>query len=74
MPAAMENTPLACFYRQPRRESRLVCVLLAAILAGCSSQPKTLWRLTDISGHMPDLEFQLTNDHGKAVSAASIGF
>ena len=39
------------------------------LLGGCQSQPKP-WRLTDISGHMPDLAFSLTNDEGKPVTAA----
>jgi protein SCO1/2 len=49
---------------------RAFAILLFAALAGCSSQPQPHWRLTNITGHMPDLKFQLTNDSGKAVTGA----
>ena len=39
-----------------------------ATLAGCQSPPSN-WRLTELSGHMPDLSFRLTNDTGQQVSA-----
>ncbi|NII11681.1 SCO family protein [Oleiagrimonas sp. C23AA] len=45
-------------------------LVLTLLLAACSQAPKPKWRLTDIQGHMPDLKFQLTNDDGKAVTAA----
>lgn len=39
------------------------------LLAGCQhAQPQ--WQLTSIRGHMPDLSFKLTDDSGKAVTAA----
>ncbi|HJP97182.1 MAG TPA: SCO family protein [Rhodanobacteraceae bacterium] len=41
----------------------------AVLLAACASQPN--WQLDDVSGHLPGLEFQLTNDAGKPVTAAT---
>lgn len=43
--------------------------LLAALLGGCGGDSLPL-RLTNISGHMPDLDFKLTDDLGKAVTGA----
>lgn len=61
----------------PRRSVRLAalhlmavaCLLLVALLAGCDRQPLP-FTLTNVSGHMPDLDFKLTDDHGKAVTGA----
>lgn len=54
------------------RFARLACLLIAGImLAACQRQDDAApWQLTDISGHMPDLSFQLTDDQGKSVTAA----
>ncbi|GLQ92090.1 SCO family protein [Dyella acidisoli] len=54
------------------RFARLVCLLIAGImLAACQRHDEAApWQLTDISGHMPDLSFRLTDDQGKAVTAA----
>jgi protein SCO1/2 len=47
--------------------------LLAAaailLLAGCAAHPQ--WQLDDVKGHLPDLKFQLTDDLGRPVTAAS---
>lgn len=40
-----------------------------ALLAACAAKPN--WQLDDVSGHLPDLEFHLTNDLGKPVTAAT---
>lgn len=45
-------------------------LLAAGLLAGCQRQAPVQWQLTSIRGHMPDLAFQLTDDSGKAVTAA----
>lgn len=46
------------------------CLLLCtALLAGCSSESRQ-WSLTDVRGHLPDLEFTLTSDQGRSVRAA----
>ncbi|TAM99413.1 MAG: SCO family protein, partial [Rhodanobacteraceae bacterium] len=45
----------------------LACVFLA--LAACAAHPQ--WQLDDVRGHLPDLKFQMTNDLGQPVTAAS---
>jgi len=49
---------------------RLACLLLlcSALLAGCGSKSQQ-WSLADVQGHLPDLEFSLTSDEGRPVSA-----
>jgi protein SCO1/2 len=42
----------------------------AALTAGCSHDDGP-WQLTDVSGHLPDLAFQLTEDTGQSVNAAA---
>jgi len=55
-----------------RRTSRLAwlfaLVLGAIMLGGCQRSDAIQWQLTDISGHMPDLDFTLVDDQGKAVT------
>lgn len=48
------------------RWGALASVLL---LAACAPQPK--YQLSDVSGHLPDLQFTLINDLGQPVSAAN---
>jgi protein SCO1/2 len=49
----------------------LALTLLAGLALGACHRDEPLpWRLTNISGHMPDLSFHLTDDNGKAVTAA----
>jgi protein SCO1/2 len=43
----------------------LACAVL--FLAACATHPK--WALDDITGHMPNLAFHMTNDLGKPVTA-----
>lgn len=52
--------------------SFLPALLLIAglLLAGCQHDEPLPLRLTNISGHMPDLDFKLTDDHGKPVTGA----
>lgn len=45
-------------------------LVVAVLLAACHRDDGLTWRLTNISGHMPDLAFQLTDDNGRAVTAA----
>jgi protein SCO1/2 len=46
-------------------------VLLGALaLGGCQRATPLPLRLTNITGHMPDLDFALTDDSGKAVTGA----
>jgi protein SCO1/2 len=44
-------------------------VLVTLLLAACAAHPQ--WQLDNVKGHLPDLKFQLTNDLGKPVTAAS---
>ncbi|TAL74590.1 MAG: SCO family protein [Rhodanobacter sp.] len=49
----------------------LVALLVGTgLLLGSCSRGGPAFKLTNITGHMPDLKFQLTNDQGKAVTAA----
>ncbi|QAU23294.1 SCO family protein [Dyella sp. M7H15-1] len=43
---------------------------IGLLLSACHQDKQQPWQLTDISGHMPDLSFRLTDDQGKAVTAA----
>ncbi|MGN2251021.1 SCO family protein [Frateuria edaphi] len=54
---------------KPSRLARLVLLLGVVLLTACHREEALPWRLTDISGHMPDLAFQLTDDNGKPVTA-----
>ncbi len=49
----------------------LAVLAFSAALAGCSRPDTTPWKLTDISGHLPDLDFNLTDDTGKPVTGKS---
>ncbi|HEY8586010.1 MAG TPA: SCO family protein [Rhodanobacter sp.] len=57
---------------RPWLRPALVVMLLAAglVLGGCFRGEPLPFRLTNISGHMPDLDFNLTDDNGKAVTGA----
>ncbi|HJP99035.1 MAG TPA: SCO family protein, partial [Rhodanobacteraceae bacterium] len=55
------------FQRFPLRWLLAGCA--AVLLAACASHPN--WQLDDVSGHLPNLEFQMTNDLGKPVTAAT---
>ncbi|HEX7684594.1 MAG TPA: SCO family protein [Trinickia sp.] len=48
----------------------LTAVAFAALLAACSHDDGP-WQLTNVSGHLPDLSFTLTEDTGKAVTASA---
>ena len=48
----------------------LAAALLCALVTACS-RPAEPWRLTDVSGHLPDLAFSLVDDSGRAVSGQS---
>jgi protein SCO1/2 len=59
---------------KPSRLARLALSTLLLIgvlsLSACHHEAAIPWRLTDVSGHMPDLDFKLTDDQGKPVSGA----
>jgi protein SCO1 len=46
-------------------------MILSAGLTACSRPDTTPWKLTDVSGHLPDLDFKLTDDTGKPVTGQS---
>jgi protein SCO1/2 len=50
----------------------ILSIMFAAslLLNACRQDTQQPWQLTDISGHMPDLTFRLTDDQGKTVTAA----
>lgn len=48
----------------------LLALVATGLLAGCQRNEPLPFRLTQVSGHMPDLDFRLTDDNGKAVTAA----
>jgi protein SCO1 len=56
----------------PCRRAFLALLALAALLplAACQREPQPDWRLNDVTGHLPDLDFRLTDDNGKAVTGA----
>ncbi len=75
----MKQDTLRQFRTNRRRDrahgSRTACLIALALLAllglaGCSSPDAHLdWRLnTSVHGHMPDLDFQLTDDSGHTVT------
>lgn len=53
-----------------RRAFLPALLLVAGLLLGGCQHDELPFRLTNISGHMPDLDFKLTDDHGKAVTGA----
>lgn len=46
----------------------LMLALGTSLLTACHRDDGIEWRLTNVSGHMPDLDFQLVDDQGKSVS------
>ncbi|MGH8212775.1 MAG: SCO family protein [Rhodanobacteraceae bacterium] len=48
---------------------RVLPVLCTILLAACNHAPPP-WQLNDVSGHLPDLQFDLTSDSGKPTRAA----
>ncbi|MEX3955135.1 SCO family protein [Trinickia sp. EG282A] len=54
-----------------RSAKRLAAALAcAALAAGCSPSGPP-WQLTNVTGHLPDLKFSLTDDDGKPVDAST---
>ncbi|WP_425469479.1 SCO family protein [Paraburkholderia azotifigens] len=56
-----------------RRRLTALAIALCATLggAGCSQHSEP-WQLTDVSDHLPDLDFRLTGDDGRPVAAESL--
>ncbi|WP_266169450.1 SCO family protein [Dyella subtropica] len=58
---------------KPRLARALLLLAMLAstvLLAACHRDESAPWRLTNVTGHMPDLDFKLTDDKGKAVTGA----
>ena len=51
--------------RAKRAASRAALALLAACALTACSRNNAPWQLTDVTGHLPDLQFSLTGDDGK---------
>jgi protein SCO1/2 len=54
----------------PRLARRVAAVAGALLIAACS-QDGPPWQLTNVTGHLPDLQFSLTADDGKPVDASA---
>lgn len=57
------------FPRAPRLALLLLPLAGTLLLTACQHGNDLPFRLTNIGGHMPDLQFQLTDDNGKPASA-----
>jgi protein SCO1 len=55
-----------------RRLAALSAACLLGGIAGCSEQHAEPWHLTDVSGHLPNLDFSLTGDNGQPVDASTL--
>lgn len=65
----MIPTHLRMTLRRAGRLTLLFALVFGALLLGaCNRGDSIQWRLTNVSGHMPDLDFHLVDDQGKAVS------
>jgi protein SCO1/2 len=62
--------PADRFARRIAAGATLGTLVLLAALSGCTQRAEP-GRLTDVTGHLPDLSFNLTDDTGRAVTAAS---
>jgi protein SCO1/2 len=57
---------------QASRFPRCICGMMTAFLIS-SCSPEQSWRVEDVTGHLPDLEFTLTSDDGGPASAKTYG-
>ncbi|MEX3915953.1 SCO family protein [Paraburkholderia sp. BR10872] len=53
------------------RSLRHAAVVAGAVLLAACSHPGEAWQLTNVSGHLPDLDFALTADNGQPVTGTS---
>jgi protein SCO1/2 len=60
---------------QAPKQAKLLCMLVLAgalaTLGACSrtNHDDAPWKLTNVTGHLPDLEFSLTGDNGRPVTS-----
>ncbi|MBB3255703.1 protein SCO1/2 [Paraburkholderia bannensis] len=57
---------------RPGRRTGVGAALAGAVLLAACSQPGAPWQLTNVSGHLPDLDFALTADNGQPMSAKDL--
>lgn len=69
MHASFPASPLSPALRFARWRG-FIALLAFCALAACS-RPAEPWHLTDVSGHLPDLDFSLTDDTGARVTGQS---
>ena len=69
MHASFPASPLSPARRSARWRG-FVALLALCALAACSRAAEP-WHLTDVSGHLPDLDFSLTDDTGAHVTGQS---
>ncbi len=48
-----------------------IAIVAGTLLASACSRPADPWQLTNVTGHLPDLGFSLTDDNGRPVTGAS---
>ncbi len=61
---------MTCFHSLHTARRLVLLGALALPLAGCGHKSDQTWQLNNITGVMPKLEFNLTNDLGQKVTAA----
>ncbi|MGN6319912.1 SCO family protein [Trinickia sp.] len=66
-PPVAHARPSRAWWRPAVRS--LSALAFAAAVAGCSHEAEP-WQLTDVSSHLPDLQFTLTEDNGQTVTAS----
>jgi protein SCO1 len=54
------------------RLAALSTLVASAALLGACSHPAQPWQLTNVTGHLPDLDFSLTADSGKPITGADL--
>jgi protein SCO1 len=64
---AQRNTAL----RRRLRLTALAAIASCSVLLAACSHNEPPWQLTNVSGHLPDLEFSLTGDDGKPADASA---
>ncbi|MBB2929957.1 protein SCO1/2 [Paraburkholderia silvatlantica] len=65
------RTRLSGRLRGGMRSLRHAAAVAGTVLLAACSHPGEPWQLTNVSGHLPDLDFALTADNGQSVTGAS---
>jgi protein SCO1/2 len=64
-------SPVQSRNRSLRRAVRLAATAMLTLLMAACSERGAPWQLTNVSGHLPDLQFSLTGDDGKPIDASA---